>query len=177
MCLSSFLCLLSVYHIIRKFYISFYHIIKILHQYLLTILPPHGVTYVQPAVLAGRGAARLQDQLVEGAARFYEFSVLRQNLLVRDEDVGSLAQGMLTARYAMHGEVELRTAIPARDGDDAAMQTKRFQHLLAQHHQSDDDHGALWSVVDAILDGGARAEKLSEGEVSGEEHLLHPLQF
>ena len=147
------------------------------YQYLLTILPPHGVAYVQPAVFSGRGAARLQDQLVEGAARFYEFSVLRQNLLVRDEDVGSLAQGMLTARYAMHGEVELRTAIPARDGDDAAMQTKRFQHLLAQHHQTDDDHGALWSVVDAILDGGARAEKLSEGEVSGEEHLLHPLQF
>ena len=123
-------------------------------------------------MLAGRGAARLQDQLVEGAARFYEFSVLRQNLLVRDEDVGSLAQSMLTARYAMHGEVELRTAIPARDGDDAAMQTKRFQHLLAQHHQTDDNHGALWRVVDAILDGGARAEKLSEGEVSGEEHLI-----
>ena len=32
-------------------------------------------------------------------------------------------------------------------------------------------------IIDAILDGGARAEKLSEGEVSGEEHLLHPLQF
>ncbi len=55
---------------------------------------------------AGESAARLQDQLVEGAARFYEFSVLRQNLLVRDEDVGSLPQGMLTARYAMHGKVE-----------------------------------------------------------------------
>lgn len=62
----------------------------------------------------------------------------------------------LLARYTMHGEVELRTAIPARDDDDAAMQTKRFQHQLAQHHQTDDDHGTLWS---------------------GEEHLLHPLQF
>ena len=86
---------------------------------------------MKPALRAGRGATRLQDHLVEMAMLLDEAGILLQNLIVGDEEVGSLAQGMLTARYAMHGKVELRTAIPARDGDDAAMQTKRFQHLLA----------------------------------------------
>ena len=64
------------------------------------VLPPHGVAYVQPALLAGGGTTRLQYHLVELAVLLDEVSILLQNLIVGDEDVGSLAQCVLTARLS-----------------------------------------------------------------------------
>ena len=125
----------------------------------MTISPPHRVAYVQPSV--SLGPTGLQYHLVELAVLLDEGDVTLQRLLVGDEDVGSLAQRVLTARHASYGEVELRTTVAARDGDDAAMLAKRLQDHLAEHHQTDDDHRLLRRVVDAILDGGTRTEKLS----------------
>ena len=141
----------------------------------MTIAPPHRVAYVQPAVTLR--APGLQNHLVELAVLLDEGDVALQALLVGDEDVGCLAQRVLTARHAAYGEIELRTTVAARDGDDAAVLAKRLQHHLAEHHQSDDDHRLLRRVVDAILDGGARTKKLAKGEMGGEEHPLHPLLF
>ena len=116
---------------------------------------------MKPALRAGRGATRFQDHLVEMTMLLDEAGILLQNLIVGDEEVGSLAQGVLTARHAVHSQVQLRTAIATRNGDDSEILSQGFQYLLAEHHQADDDDGILRRVVDAILDGGDRTEKLS----------------
>jgi len=121
----------------------------------------HGVAHVQPSVLSGLCASWLQYHLVEVALVLDEAGIFLQRLLVGDEDVGGLSQGMLAGGHAVYGEVELWASVAAGDGDDAAVLSEGFEHLFAERHQSDDDEAVVRRVVDAILDGGARAEEFS----------------
>ena len=115
---------------------------------------PQRIAHMQPpSVLRALG---LQNHLVELAMVADKGRELLQLLLAGDEDVGSLAQRMLTARHAVNGEVQLRTAISTGNHHHAAMQAQGFKYTLAEQHQSRNHDGVLRRVVDAILDGGAR---------------------
>ena len=70
---------------------------------------------MKPALRAGRGAARLQDHLVEMTMLLDEAGILLQNLIVGDEEVGSLAAYVLRGGDATHNGVHLWRAIAARD--------------------------------------------------------------
>ena len=87
----------------------------------MSVGAPHGVAHVQPSVFSWRCASWLDYHLVEVALLLDEPSVFHQRLLVGDEDVGSLAQGVLAGGYAVYGEVELWASVSAGDGDDAAL--------------------------------------------------------
>ena len=80
---------------------------------------PQRIAHMQPTSVLR--ALRLQNHLVELAMVADKGRELLQLLLVGDEDVGSLAQRMLTARHAVNGEVQLWTAISTGNHHHAAM--------------------------------------------------------
>ena len=115
---------------------------------------PQRIAHMKPTSVLR--ALRLQNHLVELAMVADKGRELLQLLLAGDEDVGSLAQRVLTARHAVNGEVQLRTAISTCNHHHAAMLAQGFKYALAEQHQSGNHDGVLRCVVDAILDGGAR---------------------
>ena len=120
----------------------------------MPVLAAQRIAHVQPTPVLR--TLRLQNHLVELAMVADKGRELLQLLLVGDEDVGSLAQRVLTARHAVNGEVQPWTAISTGHYHHAAMLAQRFQHILAEQHQSGNHDDVLRCVVDAILDGGAR---------------------
>lgn len=106
-----------------------------------------------------------------------EFHVPAHGIFVGDVDVGGLAHLVLTSEGAAHRHVQEVAAVSAGDDDAAESLSEGFEHHLAQHHHAQDEDDVGRRVVDAVPDGGARLEKLAEGEVGGEEHLMHPRLF
>ena len=73
----------------------------------MSVAPPQGVAHVQPAVAlwggVGVSGTGLQDELVVVAVLTDEAHVLLQRLLIGDEDVGCLTQGVLAAGGSVDG--------------------------------------------------------------------------
>ena len=142
----------------------------------MAILAPQRVAHVQPAMGCGLPTG-LQYHLVEVAVLPDEVCIPAHGFLVGDVDVGCLAHLVLAVEGASHRHVQEVAAVPAGDDDAAESLAQGLEHHLAQHHHAQDEDDVGRCVVDAVPDGGARLEKLAEGEVWGEEHLMHPRLF
>lgn len=122
-------------------------------------------------------SARLQYQLVEVASLLDELHVLLERLLVGDEDVGGLSQAMLASRCAAHGKVELLASETAGDADDAKLEAEGFEYHFAEHRQSYQDDEVGRQVVDALLDGCARADEFAKAEMGSEKQSHRQFPF
>lgn len=134
-----------------------------------------GITYVQPTLLGL--TARLQYHLVKVAFFLDKLHVLLERLLVGDEYVGGLSQAVLASWGTTHGKVELLASETAGDADDAKLEAEGFEYHFAEHRQSYQDDEVGRQVVDALLDGCARADEFAKAEMRSEKQSHRQLPF